>query len=66
MAVDPLGRRMSQLTVPATPAGHGRACEWIAWFGPVLTAVEDCQHLTRRFEVDLLMAGQRWSASRPG
>jgi hypothetical protein len=25
-------------------------------FGQVLVAVEDCRHLTRRFEVDLLTA----------
>lgn len=57
VVVDPVGRRIAQLTVPATTAGHARACEWIGQFGQVLVAVEDCRHLTRRFEVDLLMAG---------
>jgi transposase len=57
VTVDPLGRRLAELTVPATTAGHARACEWTAQFGQVLVAIEDCRHLTRRFEADLLMAG---------
>ncbi|MEU9062210.1 IS110 family transposase [Streptomyces sp. NPDC048430] len=56
VAVDPLGRRLDQLTVAATTAGHQQACEWMQQFGQVLVAVEDCRHLTRRFEVDLLTA----------
>jgi transposase len=79
VAVDPLGRRLDQLTVAATTAGHQQACEWIRKFGQVLVAVEDCRHLTRRFEVDLLnarhsvvrvhtrlMAGARRSARERG
>jgi transposase len=57
VAVDPLGRRLAELTVPATTAGHTRAREWMTQFGQVLVAVEDCRHLTRRFEADLLTAG---------
>ncbi|WP_330294170.1 IS110 family transposase [Streptomyces griseorubiginosus] len=57
VAVDPLGRRASEVTVPATPAGHAQAIKWIAQFGQVLLAIEDCRHLTRRFEADLLLAG---------
>lgn len=57
VAVDPLGRRLSELTVPARPAGHDRAVAWLRQFGGVLVAVEDCRHLTRRFEADLLNSG---------
>jgi transposase len=56
VAVDPLGRRLAQLTIDATTTGHQRGCEWMQQFGHVLVAVEDCRHLTRRFEVDLLAA----------
>ncbi|WP_432190616.1 IS110 family transposase [Streptomyces sp. Tue6028] len=60
VAVDELGRYQDELTVPATAAGHGRALLWIGRFGPqVLVAVEDCRHLTRRFEADLLTAGHQ-------
>lgn len=57
VAVDPLGRRAGEVTVAATPAGHAQAIKWIAQFGQVLLAIEDCRHLTRRFEADLLLAG---------
>ncbi|MGV9567377.1 IS110 family transposase [Streptomyces sp. NPDC003480] len=57
VAVDPLGRRVGEVTVAATPAGHAQAIKWFAQFGQVLLAIEDCRHLTRRFEVDLLVAG---------
>ncbi|MEU6578520.1 IS110 family transposase [Streptomyces sp. NPDC046805] len=57
VAVDPLGKRLAELTVTARPAGHLKALAWLRDFGPVLVAVEDCRHLTRRFEADLLNSG---------
>ncbi|MFJ3656486.1 IS110 family transposase [Streptomyces nigra] len=57
VAVDPLGKRLAELTVAARPAGHLKALAWLHGFGPVLVAVEDCRHLTRRFEADLLNSG---------
>ncbi|MGW9211305.1 IS110 family transposase [Embleya sp. NPDC055664] len=57
VAVDRVGRRLAQVTVDATPTGHRRACDWLRQFDRALLAVEDCRHLTRRFEADLLMAG---------
>lgn len=57
VAVDPLGRRSDEVTVAATPTGHAQAIKWIGQFGQVLLAIEDCRHLTRRFEADLLLAG---------
>lgn len=59
VAVDPLGRRLAQLTVTARPAGHEKAIAWMRGFGTVLVAVEDCRHLTRRFEADLLNSGHQ-------
>ncbi|WP_327371570.1 IS110 family transposase [Streptomyces sp. NBC_01217] len=57
VAVDPLGRRAREATLPATAAGHAQTIKRIAQFGQVLLAIEDCRHLTRRFEADLLLAG---------
>lgn len=31
--------------------------KWVARFGQVLLAIEDCRHVTRRFEADLLLVG---------
>ncbi|MEV6056385.1 transposase [Streptomyces sp. NPDC052107] len=56
-AADQLGRRADEITVKATASGHVQALKWIARFGQVLLAIEDCHHLTRRFEADLLLAG---------
>ncbi|MGW1997461.1 hypothetical protein [Embleya sp. NPDC001921] len=66
VAVDRVGRRLAQVTVDATPTGHTRACDWLRQFDRALLAVEDCRHLTRRFEADLLMAATPWSACTPG
>ncbi|XNR94346.1 transposase [Streptomyces sp. R-74717] len=56
VAVDPLGRRLAQVTIVVTPAGHQQACKGIGQFGQVLVAVEDCRHLPLRLEVGLLNA----------
>jgi transposase len=67
------------LTVAAHAAGHRKIIEWLRQFGEVCVAVEDCRHLTRRLEADLLdaghsvvrvhtrlMAGMRRSGREPG
>lgn len=59
VAVDDNGRRLAERTVPATPAGH---LELLAWarerFPERRWALEDCRHLSRRLERDLLVAGE--------
>lgn len=68
VAVDRVGRRLGDVTLPATTAGHLRAVQWAAEQAAgvaereqdgleVRFAVEDCRHLTRRLEADLLCAG---------
>lgn len=59
VALDPVGRRVAELTVPASSAGHLRLVEWAAKWQDVSFALEDCRHLTRRLERDLLGAGHR-------
>jgi transposase len=59
VAVDGNGRRLATLTVATTPAGHRELLRWAAAFAPRTWALEDCRHLTRRLESDLLVAGEQ-------
>ncbi|WP_255597870.1 IS110 family transposase [Micromonospora sp. RL09-050-HVF-A] len=59
VAVDDLGRRLGERTVAATDEGHLRAVEWADQWPEVSFAVEDCRHMTRRLERDLLRCGYR-------
>jgi transposase len=59
VAVDEVGRRLGETTVAATSDGHLALLRWSASWPQVQFALEDCRHLTRRLEQDLLAAGQR-------
>jgi transposase len=61
VAVDELGRELGQKTTLATTsADHLEMLRWAQRFGSDRTwAVEDCRHLSRRLEADLLGAGER-------
>jgi hypothetical protein len=60
VAVDEVGRRLAEITLRANSDGHLQLVRWAAQFENVVTfALEDCRHLTRRLEEDLLRAGQR-------
>jgi transposase len=61
VAVNPLGRKLAQLTVATTSEGHGEALRWarIRFGRDVVWAVEDCRTLTARLERDLLAAAQK-------
>jgi transposase len=60
VVVDERGRQLALRTVGTTSADH---LELLAWAGEQdearLWAVEDCRHLSRRLERDLLAAGER-------
>lgn len=59
VAIDERGQRRGSVTIPATSDGHLDALRWAKALGPEIQfAVEDCRHLTRRLENDLLVAGQ--------
>lgn len=60
VAVDERSRKLGQLTVRATTAGHHEALRWArrSFGGEVQWAIEDCRHLSARLEMDLLGAGQ--------
>jgi transposase len=79
VAVDEAGRKLGHRTVNATPDGHLELLDWARTFGEHRWALEDCRHLSRRLEADLvragesvvrvppkLMAGARRSAREPG
>jgi transposase len=61
VAVDEIGRQLGVRTTTATTSEeHLGLVRWAERFGPERTwAVEDCRHLSRRLEVDLLRAGER-------
>jgi transposase len=61
VAVDEVGRQLGQKTTVATTSeDHLEMLRWAERFGPQRTwAVEDCRHLSRRLEADLLAAGER-------
>jgi transposase len=58
VAVDEHGRRVGSRTVPATSAGDLELVRWAGELGEHVFAVEDCRHLSRRLERDLLAAGE--------
>lgn len=59
VAVDANGRPLAEMTVPATTAGHLGLVRWAERFAARTWALEDCRHLSRRLEADLLRAGER-------
>ncbi|WP_261566908.1 IS110 family transposase [Frankia gtarii] len=66
VAVDEVGRRLGEKTVAATSEGHLDLVCWAGRWEQVTFALEDCRHLTRRLEQDLLGAGLRvvWVPTR--
>jgi transposase len=60
VAVDELGRKLGEHTTGTTTADHLQLVIWAERFGPDRRwAVEDCRHLSRRLERDLLAAGEQ-------
>jgi transposase len=58
VAVDENGRQVGERTVAATAGGHMEALSW-AWQWPERRwALENCRHLSRVLERDLLRAGE--------
>jgi transposase len=58
VAVDERGRQLAQRTTGTTSGDHLELVAWAACFGERRWAVEDCRHLSRRLERDLLAAGE--------
>ena len=58
VAVDGTGRKLAERTVTTAPAGHLELLRWSRRWRERTWALEDCRHLTRRLERDLLAAGE--------
>jgi transposase len=58
VAVSETGRKLGEKTVRATPDGHLELRRWAAAFPDRRWALEDCRHLSRRLEIDLLRSGE--------
>lgn len=58
VVVDGTGRRLAEKTASTAPAGHLELMRWSRRWRERTWALEDCRHLTRRLEHDLLAAGQ--------
>jgi transposase len=58
VAVDEVGRKLAEKTARATPAGHLELLRWAGRWPERRFALEDCRALSRRFERDLLLAGE--------
>src|SRR5207302_6514465 len=59
VAIDDNGRELGQRTVVATPQGHVEALHWASDWSARVWAIEDCRHVSRRLEADLLRAGEQ-------
>jgi len=60
VAADQAGRHLSTKTVGTTSKDHLTLLQWATEHGDDrLWAIEDCRHLSRRLERDLLAAGER-------
>ena len=58
VVTDMNGQKLAERTVPATDAGHRELRRWAAAWPERRWALEDCRHLSRRLEIDLLRAGE--------
>lgn len=58
VAVDEAGRKLTEKTLTATTEGHLDALAWSERWPERRWAIEDCRHLTRRLESDLLVGGE--------
>jgi transposase len=58
VAVDDVGRKLAEKTLVATTEGHLEALAWAERWPDRRWAIEDCRHLTRRLESDLLAGGE--------
>lgn len=58
VATDEAGAELASVTVAATSEGHLKVLRWAAQWSERRWAIEDCRHLSRRLESELLAAGE--------
>jgi transposase len=58
VVIDGTGRKLAERRVAATAEGHLELRRWAGQWPDRQWALEDCRHLSRRLEADLLRAGE--------
>jgi transposase len=58
VVIDEMGRRVAERRVAATSEGHLEVLSWASQWPMRTWGLEDCRHLSRRLEADLLRAGE--------
>lgn len=58
VVIDATGRQLAEKTIPATDAGHLELRRWAAQWPERTWGLEDCRHLSRRLDAELVRAGE--------
>jgi transposase len=58
VVIDGTGRRLAEKTIVATDAGHLELRRWAAQWPERTWGLEDCRHLSRRLDAELVRAGE--------
>jgi transposase len=58
VVIDGTGRQLAEKTIAATDAGHLELRRWAAQWPERTWGLEDCRHLSRRLDAELVRAGE--------
>ena len=58
VVIDATGRRLAEKTIAATDTGHLELRRWAAQWPERTWGLEDCRHLSRRLDAELVRAGE--------
>ena len=58
VVIDETGRKLAEKTIAATDAGHLELRRWAAAWPDRRWGLEDCRHLSRRLDAELVRAGE--------
>jgi transposase len=58
VVIDATGRQLAEKTIPATTEGHLELRRWAAQWPARTWGLEDCRHLSRRLDAELVRAGE--------
>ncbi len=58
VVIDATSRQLAEKTIPATDAGHLELRRWAAQWPERRWGLEDCRHLSRRLDAELVRAGE--------
>ena len=58
VVIDATGRQLAEKTIAATDAGHLELRRWAAQWPDRQWGLEDCRHLSRRLDAELVRAGE--------